>query len=233
MRDIIIIGPKKTATTSLYHAINRVVGDSHQIIAKESNLFLRKPASEIAQSYKKPIIDISPEYYTSFRSIINIREFSRYRKSSPVIICLSRNNIQRSESHYRYMYSKGIVSKDLLEQEVETICLSELDIWQTYSGLNVMKVDLTSAVVILEGELGAKLNLQVENSGDFVPRSKLVHSILKYFNTLMTNIFPKNRLRIYIADKLGYLIYKKSKETTIIQVPKKLNLILETIRKNT
>ena len=232
MRDIIIIGPKKTATTSLYHAINRCSGNKHDILAKESNIFLRIPAKKIAQDFKQPIIDISPEYYTSFRSIINIKEFVNYRRNVPLIICLSRDKAKRSTSHFAYMFSKGIVSESLLEQEIETICLSELKIWQNHSGLDVAEVDLIQAVKMLQNELGVELNLELENSGDFEPRIIPLYSIMKYINGLVTDIFPTSQFRIFLAKKFGKLIYRRSKKKNITSFPQALDVMLKSIRRD-
>jgi len=232
MRDIIIIGPKKTATTSLYHAINDTNITKHRLIAKESNLFLQFSAEEIVEKFQQPIIDISPEYFTSFRSIMNIEKFAAKRKKVPLVISLLRDPDKRFISHYSYMLSKEILTSDMLESEVETICINELNIWKSFSNITIKECNIEEAVKILEKELETELVIGNKNIGNTLPRSKLIHGIMKNINSWLIQIFPTSRYRILLASKLNKFIYKSNNIDKKVKVPKEFKNLIEKVRDN-
>lgn len=219
MRDIIIIGPKKTATTSLYQAISLAKPVNHVLIGKESNQFINQRFQKILKNSPNPIIDISPEYYTSFRALINIERFASIRNARPLIIALIRDHDERNLSHYLYMKSKGIISKSLTEREVEVICLSNIGIWQRFSFLEINVLTISDAVKILETELGVALHLQSENAGDRAPVSITLLKFLKFLNHVVIRIVPKSRARVHLAAFVGRIMYRQISLRPVIDEP--------------
>lgn len=206
-RDIIILGPKKTATTSLYDAVANTELKRY-LIGKESNQFIEQSAFEIFARNSTFFIDISPEYYTSFRAILKIHEFSRLRGSTPLLITLERNSDARRKSHYSYMHNKRLVDSAMNGNEIEAMCLTELKIWDRCSTIPVCNVDLAGAIALLEAEGNINIAPKVSNVGGQITVNSGLIRVLQFANKFLIKLFPSARWRVSLAKQVGRITYR-------------------------
>ena len=232
MRDIIIIGPKKTATTSIYSALDNKKLSNHVLIAKESNQFIKIPLDRIEYKFKKKnFIDISPEYFTSFRALLNIERFINETGRDALIITLKRNLLERSISHFSYMYNKRIISDKLVEAEVDNLFLTEMNIWKRFSNCDIVSCSLDQAVELISREVSHNLDMKRKNKGTEQPRSKIALRLLQFFHIFMKKILPQSRFRTKLAELVRPLIYSNNKSAKCdLIMPKDVEKLLERIR---
>ena len=225
-RDIIVLGPKKTATTSLYDAIARTEL-KRRLIGKESNQFIEQTAAEVSARNSRFFIDISPEYFTSFRAILKIHEFSILRGSTPLLISLVRNSGARRKSHYSYMLNKRLVDSAMNGSEIETICLTELKIWDRCSTIPVFNVDLDGAIALLEAEANTTIAPEISNVGGQIPVSSRLTRFLQFANKIIIKLFPSARWRVTLAKLVGRITYRANgARDGAVPLPKTLEELL-------
>jgi hypothetical protein len=209
MRSIIIIGPKKTGTTSLYHALRlcEKTNYSYILFPKESNYFINRSLGEIL-SYSRPFIDVSPQYFTSFRSLLKIKALQD--SGFPLcVIQLKRDPSSRNMSHVNYMVQKQEISAALTEPEVECLCLSNLDIPRMI-GLTVIEITVKECAEFLESEFGFQLFLNKENESGYIFR---FHHLARPFK-MIASTMRKSRFGALVVEvlskRLRLVVYKPS-----------------------
>lgn len=122
MNYYIFIGPKKTGTSSVYTILKKNLDhDAYDLLPKESNILLK---NTYGQNYKsKNLIDISPEYFSSFRAIFNVCRLSKEHNIQ--IIILRRSSERKFNSHLEYMLKKREISETNLSVEFEKLFLQD------------------------------------------------------------------------------------------------------------
>jgi hypothetical protein len=177
---IIFIGPKKTGTTSVYEYIKRSNYDvGLQLLPKESNVLIDKPLEYISDVYRNKI-DISPEYYTSWRALLKAIILLDSGANIEIIV-LDRPYDQRFNSHLNYMLGKLELSSALNEPEWESMFNSSIALWEKYwpGKMRVMKV--SDVPTFLFERLGINpVEMFVENKGGTDFRSRVVGLIAKW-----------------------------------------------------
>lgn len=170
MTYYIFIGPKKTGTSSVYgHLKKKINLGNFFLLPKESNILLEKVYSP--SLIKENVIDISPEYFSSFRAMFNAYRISQSKNIK--IIVLKRGSETKFESYLKYMVKKREVSGSNLSIEFEKLFLQDeydyfVKKWIKL-GLCVYQFELGSGAFtnFLENEFKVFGNLERENDGQF------------------------------------------------------------------
>lgn len=127
MKSYIIIGPKKTGSTTLYNSLLSSYRGPLKVLPKEQAPILKLKMHSLSKLLKGGVIDVSPEYFSSYRALIRLRVLEeRYGVKFKVVI-LERSPKERLSSHVSYMFREGIISKELNEEEVEIIAAQAQD----------------------------------------------------------------------------------------------------------
>lgn len=119
----VVVGPKKTGSTSFYDAVRRSYDGPLDVLPKEANQLLTDSFENLAKRYRAGVIEVCPEYFSSYRALIRLNALVQDYKIKVRIIVLEREEKQRVASHISYMFNEGVIGKELREAEVETIAL--------------------------------------------------------------------------------------------------------------
>lgn len=219
MQSIIIVGPKKTGTSSLYQSLKQAQIHTHYLPPKESNILISEGIHTFIDS-KKPIIDISPEYYSSFRALVNLKRLIDAEPKT-IVIVLEREPGKRLRSHISYMIKKDQLDCNFTSQEWESVLGSELRFWDSLDWPQLHFCDLNQAFSLLDETLDLSLDRDMRvNEGGYKIRNKLLFKVA----FISANVIRKNlffaRLVEIIAPLLRNLIYKKVASNDVVDVEK-------------
>lgn len=212
MKSFIVIGPKKTATSSIYTALKNVEGSRCFFLwPKESNYFIKKPLKYFLGT-RLPFIDISPQYYTSFRALMKIKRLKSKGFDIDVVV-LKREPCSRISSHFNYMFTKGEISDSWVEYECETLMLSNYRFFEDI-GLEVIELTVAELSKVLKKEYGiSSLPVPVENSGDFSVRSIYFKRALSIAASFSRRTKAGRSVVEYLSPLLRKLVYKRGSRT--------------------
>lgn len=171
-RALIIVGPKKTASSSIYAAIKASATDFH-VLTKENNNLIRKKKSWIFRNYTRNIIDVSPEYFSSFRAIASLKMLTEKEAIEPHVLIIRRNKDDHIESYINYMAGKLEIDQDFTRIEWEKFFLQTefkmfCDQWEKTFKTTIIDLHEISALEeFLSNYLGVKVSLEdkFENKG--------------------------------------------------------------------
>ena len=121
--NYIVVGPKKTGSTSFYDAVRRSYHGPLKVLPKEANHLLTDSFENLAKRYRTGVIEVCPEYFSSYRALIRLNALVQDYGIEVRVIVLERKEDQRVASHISYMFSEGVIGEELREAEVETIAL--------------------------------------------------------------------------------------------------------------
>jgi len=198
MKSIIVIGPKKTGTSALYDALKSCdsVKGNHFILNKESNYLISRPL-ERYQLFDRPVIDISPEYYTSFRALLKIKSLQE-TTDQLIVLKLKRDSYSRNNSHIDYMLNKNEISSLLIEDEIECICLSNMDL-PSVVGVAMIELRLDECVDFFNKNFGYQLILNNKNPGGYTFRYPWLGLISKR----VASFLRKTRSGAFLVERLS------------------------------
>lgn len=182
----IFIGPKKTGTSSVYtHLKERCDLEKFLLLPKESNILLKNVYTK--DMMQKHVIDISPEYFSSYRAIFNVSMMPLDQDVK--IIILSRDLNSKFISHLDYMIKKNEISDAILSSEFEKLFLQDnflffARIWQLLPhSVFIFELGSSAFVEFLETEFAVRGDLPRDNDGRFKTTS--VFRIMKFFATVL------------------------------------------------
>jgi len=206
MNNIILIGPKKTGTTSVYEAL-KAAGGGYNLLPKESNCFIKKK-QDYLYSIRQPFVDVSPEYYTSFRALIKISEFVELYPNTKIIVLL-RDYESRNYSHFSYMVKKGEIGQDLSQEEVECLMLSNIKIWENYYNNKIIFLTVDDCFSYLSAQVNKRLIVVKSNQSNFEVRYGFLYKLASRLSRMLR---MSNRLAVFvekISPLASQLLYKK------------------------
>jgi len=172
-KPLIIVGPKKTASSTFYTALKKKKM-SYELLPKESNNLIKFGVKKNLRIYSKNVIDISPEYFSSYRAFATLRELVETGEIEPQILIVRRNEEGHTQSYINYMCSKNLLDSDFIKPEWETLFLqSEFELfsrlWKTKFKTKIVEFDdLISADKFLSEYLDIELRTSkiIVNKGD-------------------------------------------------------------------
>lgn len=231
-KPLIIVGPKKTATSSLYEALKKT-RSSYDLLPKESNNLIKYSLDKNLCIYSKNVVDISPEYFSSYRAFATLLEIVKTGNVEPQVLIVRRSEEEHSISYINYMCSKNLLDEDFTKPEWETLFLqSEFELfsqlWKNKFNTKIIDFDdMSAADVFISEFLGTKFNTsQVhENKGDkeftlaakvlIYPLSQIMRRILPAFAIEKLSRFKFLRLLTFKRKTSNYdpliEIYKSRK----------------------
>lgn len=212
MRSIVIIGPKKTATTAIYNVLraNKQLL-LHRLWPKESNYLINARIEDLGK-LRGSFIDISPEYFTSFRALMKLR-YMQESGLGPHVFVINRPDRARLMSHLNYMLKKGEISSSWCESEIECLALSHFAPYREI-GLEVRSGSAKEVLRAICDITGLpELELGDANSGAFEVRSRLILTTAKKIASVLRRLPGGGTAVEFIAELVGSLIYERRKPT--------------------
>lgn len=223
MEDLIVfIGPKKAATSSIYDSIKNT--SKYFVLAKETNILMQDEKKILKVLAKeKRVIDISPQYFSSFRAMFNISKL--VKKGCKIKIYIGkRNSDEAFRSHLSYMSQKQEIKKSKLGQEFETLFLQNnydlfLNYWKNL-GVEIKEYQLekTAFIETIAFELGIDdYSEKKSNLGNFqtTPLYKFFKFTAKSLRRLGLYFLVEKISKLSIVQKLAYSPRVKEKMNTL------------------
>lgn len=172
-RPLIIIGPKKTASSTFYFAL-REASHGYQVLPKESNNLINHGIQKNLRVYSKNVIDISPQYFTSYRAFATLQALVKTGEIEPQILIIKRDSEDHASSYINYMASKNLLDNDFTKPEWETLFLQcEFDLftnlWSEKFNTKILEFgDMRAANDFICQFLSTELNLSLlhKNKGN-------------------------------------------------------------------
>jgi hypothetical protein len=124
--NFIIVGPKKTGTTTFYEWLKSSYTGPQIVLKKELNGLYDKSENYLREQYTKGVIEVCPDYFSDFRAHIRLRSLQENYDLKFTIVILDREPYARMRSHVSYMLHEGIITPSLKEPEVNTIVLQSM-----------------------------------------------------------------------------------------------------------
>lgn len=121
--NIIVVGPKKTGSTTFYEWLHHTYNGPLTLLNKERNGLYSDSEETLIQNYSKGVIEICPDYFADMRAFLRLRRLSERHGLQFRIVILHRDPERRLRSHITYMLNEGVITPRLAEPEVTTILL--------------------------------------------------------------------------------------------------------------
>lgn len=209
--SIIFVGPKKTGTTAVYQYIRqRITNQScFHLFLKETNRLVDLSMSALELTTPNPFIDVSPEYFTSWRALVKAKKLVQLGHKITVVV-LMRDVVSRGESHLNYMFAKKQLSNDFNEPEWECLFRSKLNIWKENWEGDYIELNLADVPEFLNLHFNLCLgDLPRSNEGGVIFRNsqfgKLASTSAAYIKRFPGGYFMVEML----TPLLRKLLYKK------------------------
>ena len=206
---IIFVGPKKTGTTSVYDCLRRQESKlSQKLLRKESNVLIDFPLTKLAGEYSN-VIDISPEYYTSWRALVKAELLAQLGLKIHIVV-ISRAEEKRVWSHIDYMRGKRMISDEFIEEEWECIFNSSQSIWERYWSGRLSIVKLHELPAFLQSTLNISVTeMPISNEGGLEFRNPSTAKVVTLIARLLRRFKFSAKLVEMLSPLLRQLVYVK------------------------
>ena len=206
---IIFVGPKKTGTTSVYDCLRRQESKlSQKLLRKESNVLIDFPLTKLAGEYSN-VIDISPEYYTSWRALVKAELLAQLGLKIHIVV-ISRAEEKRVWSHIDYMRGKRMISDEFIEEEWECIFNSSQSIWERYWSGRLSIVKLHELPAFLQSTLNISVTeMPISNEGGLEFRNPSTAKVVTLIARLIRRFKFSAKLVEMLSPLLRQLVYVK------------------------
>ena len=206
---IIFVGPKKTGTTSVYDCLRRQESKlSQKLLRKESNVLIDFPLTKLAGEYSN-VIDISPEYYTSWRALVKAELLAQLGLKIHIVV-ISRAEEKRVWSHIDYMRGKRMISDEFIEEEWECIFNSSQSIWERYWSGRLSIVKLHELPAFLQSTLNISVTeMPISNEGGLEFRNPSTAKVVTPIARLLRRFKFSAKLVEMLSPLLRQLVYVK------------------------
>lgn len=210
----IFVGPKKTGTSSVYaHLKKNCDLENFTLLPKESNILLKNVYTQ--DQMNRHLIDISPEYFSSYRAIFHASMIPTYQDVK--IIILRRELDKKFVSYFDYMIKKGEISEKNLSFEFEKLFLQDhfsffTHTWQKLPH-SVFTFELGSSAFFefLENEFNISGELPRDNEGRF--RTTRLFKLMKWLASALRHLgLSKQVERLAGSRALRRLAYETVSE---------------------
>lgn len=206
---IIFVGPKKTGTTSVYDCLRRQESKlTQKLLRKESNVLIDYPLSKLNGGYSN-IIDISPEYYTSWRALVKAELLAQLGLKIHIVV-ISRAEKKRVWSHIDYMRGKRMITDEFIEEEWECILNSSQSIWERYWSGHLSLVTLHELPAFLQSNFNISVTeMPLSNEGGLEFRNSTTAKVATLMARLLRRFKFSSKLVEMLSPALRRLVYVK------------------------
>lgn len=205
-KSLIFVGPKKTGTTSVYFYLkkNSKYLTNHKLFRKENNQLIFQSTKKLIRRSQYSYIDISPEYYTSWRAMLSLLKIHK-KDELPYIVFLKREKNRRNNSHLDYMVKKNELSDSFTEPEWEIFFNSQDNIWANKYPGPYIELSIGDIPRFLFDNLNIPISdMEKHNEGGQTFRYKFLGNSAKTFSFWLR----KSNLGLFFVEKITPLLKK-------------------------
>ena len=199
-KSLIFVGPKKTGTTSVYFYLKKNLEHlkNHKLFGKENNQLIFQSTIKLSKRSKYNYIDISPEYYTSWRAMLSILRIHR-SDELPYVVFLKREKNRRNNSHLDYMLKKNELSDSFTEPEWEVFFNSQVNIWADKYPGPYIELSISDIPKFLFNNLNIPISeMEKHNEGGHAFRFKFLGNSAKNISFWLR----KSNLGLFFVEKI-------------------------------